>query len=259
MKNNSGEKKIHILLKNTAGFVFWICVWLLVARIADKELIVPYPLTVLKRLIFLSTKSFFWQITFTSLLRILAGFVAGCIMGSVFGAVSAFYPFFEMIIKPFIRMIRSTPVTSFIILVMLWIGYSFVPVFIAGLLVMPIMYMNIYDGIKGTDKGLLEVAQLYSFGKGKTFKTIYIPSIRRCFISGAVTSLGLAWKAGIAAEVICRPTKAIGTKIYFSKADLETPDLFAWTIVVILFSFLFEKIVENVAKKVLKEKEAEND
>ena len=46
----------------------------------------------------------------------------------------------------------------------------------------------------------------------------------------------------IAAEVLGRPARAIGSQIYDSKIYLETPDLFAWTLVVILLSVLLERL-----------------
>ena len=63
----------------------------------------------------------------------------------------------------------------------------------------------------------------------------------------------MAWKAGIAAEVLAVPKQAIGTEIYFSKLWFETPTLFAWTIVIIILSFIIEKLliiaIEAIAKK----------
>ena len=52
--------------------------------------------------------------------------------------------------------------------------------------------------------------------------------------------LGLAWKAGVAAEVLCLPKNAIGAQVYYAKIYLETPSLFAWTLAVIALSFLLE-------------------
>ena len=51
----------------------------------------------------------------------------------------------------------------------------------------------------------------------------------------------MCWKAGVAAEVIGVPKGSIGEKLYNAKIYLETPDLFAWTIVIIVISFVFEK------------------
>lgn len=243
------------IIKVVVATIFWIGIWFLAASLISKELIFPSPVTVIQRLGNLVGEGVFWRKTFLSLLRVLGGFVTGCIFGTLLAVLSAVSEWADAIITPFVRMIRSTPVTSFIILVMLWISYDFVPVFIAGLMVAPVMFMNLKEGISETDKGLLEVARVFRFDRKKTVKTVYFPSVKPYFVSGAVTSLGLAWKAGIAAEVICLPSSAIGREMYYSKLYLETPDLFAWTVVVVIFSYIFEKLLAKLMKEAKLEKE----
>ena len=61
--------------------------------------------------------------------------------------------------------------------------------------------------------------------------------------------MGLAWKAGIAAEVICNPKMSIGNGIYESKIYFEPPAMFAWTAVVIILSIMLEKIMLSILKR----------
>ena len=70
-------------------------------------------------------------------------------------------------------------------------------------------------------------------------------------LTGCRLGLGLCWKAGVAAEVIGVPTGSIGEKLYHAKIYLNTPDLFAWTIVIILISFLFEKLFLGLVRKIM--------
>ena len=60
------------------------------------------------------------------------------------------------------------------------------------------------------------------------------------FTAGFTTAVGLAWKSGVAAEVLCQPRWAIGTQVFRARSTLETPVLFAWTITVILLSLVLE-------------------
>ncbi len=256
MKDAVKNKKMIRFLKALFATCFWVGVWALASRAVGKELLIPSPLVVLSRIGGLVVTKPFWIKTGVSLLRVLGGFAAGLIGGTVLSVLASVSEIAEALITPFIRIIRSTPVTSFIILVMLWISYTFVPVFIAGLLVTPIIYMNLREGIIETDRNLLEVAGIFRFGKWKTVKVVYIPSVKPYFVSAAVTSLGLAWKAGIASEVLSLPSNSVGREIYYSKLYLETPDLFAWTVVVVIFSFFFEKLFEIFVKNRKKEKEA---
>jgi len=237
------------ILKGTVALIFWIGVWAIGAKIINQVLILPSPLTVAKRLLSLSVTGDFWIKTGTSLLRIFLGWMFGIIAGAILAVLSSASSLCNVLISPVIHIVKATPVTSFILLVMLWLGYSNVPVFIAALLVLPIVYGNITTGVLQTDGKLLEVAKIYRFGRMKTLSKVYFPSVRPYLLSACVTSLGLAWKAGIAAEVLCQPKRAIGSEIYYSRYYLETPDLFAWTAVVILLSYLLEKLFRLIFRK----------
>ena len=142
---------------------------------------------------------------------------------------------------PAVRVIRATPVASFILLVILWFPTGQVPVVVSALMVLPVVWGNVKRGVAQTNPLLLEAARVYRFGRWKTVRLVYIPSVLPYFASGCHTALGLAWKAGVAAEVLCVPRLAIGTQVYFSKIYLETPALFAWTLVVLALSFLLEQ------------------
>lgn len=230
------------ILKSTLALIFWIAVWAICAGVIDQVFLLPSPLTVAKRLLSLSVTGEFWLKTGISLFRIFLGCVIGIIAGALLAVLSSASSLCHILISPVIHIVRATPVTSFIILVMLWLGYSNVPIFISALLVVPIIYENIKTGISHTDRELLEVAKVYRFGSIKTLSKVYLPSVRPYLYSACITSLGLAWKAGIAAEVLCQPKNAIGSEIYYSRYYLETPDLFAWTAVVILLSYMLEKL-----------------
>lgn len=71
---------------------------------------------------------------------------------------------------------------------------------------------------------------------------IYVSQVLLFFRTGCSIGLGLCWKAGVAAEVIGIPDGSIGEKLYNAKVYLNTPDLFAWTVVIVLISLLFEKL-----------------
>ncbi len=245
------EKKIteNRIFKTVLALVFWLGVWQLAAGAVDQELLIPAPLVVARHLAAIISGADFWAVIGTSLARILSGFILGCLSGTLLAALCSISSAADAIISPFIKVVSSVPVTSFIILVMLWLKYTYVPVFIAALLVIPVLFGNISTGIGETSRELKEVAKIYRFGRLKTLRILYIPSVLSYFYSGAFTGLGLAWKAGIAAEVLALPKRAIGSGMYYSKLYLETADLFAWTIIVTAFSFLLSFILRSLMQK----------
>ena len=153
--------------------------------------------------------------------------------GDAAGAVTAFARAAETLLAPAIRVVRATPVASFIILALLWLGKARVPTFSAALMVTPVVWQAVFAALRNTDKDLLEMARIFGFSRMKSLKLIYIPSVRISWSAACATSMGLAWKSGVAAEVICQVHPTIGEALYSAKIYLETPDLFAWTAVVI--------------------------
>ena len=139
------------------------------------------------------------------------------------------------------KIVRATPVASFILLTWLWAKSAWVPVVIAALMAAPVVWAATAQGIRDTDPQLLEMARAYRFDRWKTLRLLYLPSALPAVGTGCRTALGLAWKAGVAAEVLCRPRWALGAQVYNAKLAMETADLFAWTAAVVCLSFLVER------------------
>lgn len=230
----------------------WLIVWQTVSSVVNKELLIASPVQVGLRLFELIKTQEFWLTTLRSLLKITEGYLLGVICGTLTAVLTAAVPFCYELFYPLISTVRATPVASFIILALVWLKRDNISVFICFLMVLPIVCANVTQGIVSVDKKLIEMARVYSFSKGKLLKLVYIPSVMPSFATGVTTALGLAWKAGIAAEVLSTPKGYIGTELYNSKVYLETADLFAWTVVVILLSFILEKLVVKLLEKLLK-------
>ncbi len=110
--------------------------------------------------------------------------------------------------------------------------------------------------MKNTSPLLLEMAENYSVIRRNVIRYIYMPSLFPYIRTGLSSAVGLAWKSAVAAEVIGLPRNSVGSMLYESKIYLLTADLFAWTAVTVLLSFIFEKLVffllSRVEKAVLK-------
>lgn len=227
---------------------FWLGVWQLAAQSIGQALLLPGPVPVLRQLLELSGTGLFWQSALYSLLRVLSGFLAGAAAGGLLAALTAACPWADLLFSPAVRVIRAIPVVSFILLLMLWLTTGLVPGVCAALMVMPVVWGNVRKGIGETDPLLLEAAKAYRFTPAKTVRLVYLPSVLPYFASSCVTGFGLAWKAGVAAEVLSHPKLAIGLEMQKSKLYLETPALFAWTVVVVALSFLLEHLMTALFK-----------
>ena len=109
-------------------------------------------------------------------------------------------------------------------------------------MVLPLVYENLFQGLCSADPQLLQMARVFRLSKGSVLRHIYWPAALPYFAAAVRSSLGFAWKSGIAGEVLAIPAGAIGTQLYNAKVYLETPDLFAWTAVIVTVSVIFERL-----------------
>ena len=246
MKGNAVLKKILIGIGVT---VFWIGLWWITALRVQQELLIPTPWVVLCTLGELIVTPSFWKAVALSLLRVCAGFAAALVCGTVLAILTTQFRVVHALFSPLLRIVRAAPVASFIILTLVWIVTDMVPVFIAFLMVLPIVWVNVEAGIRRIDPQLREVASVYRFGRWRTLWKVDIPSVMPFFLTACVNGLGFAWKSGIAAEVICRPDLSIGRELQGAKIILETPAVFAWTAVVVILSMLLEFLLVRLASR----------
>ncbi len=236
-------KKILFIVRKLIVLSFWITAWQLIAIKVGKEVLVPTPVHVILKLKELSDDSAFYLSILYSVRRILTGFLCAVVFGTLLGMICAFSNPVNEFVSPVMSVIRATPVASFIILALVWITRENIPAFISFLMVSPIIFGNVKTGIQTVDKKLLEMAIFFKAGRFKTITKVYLPHVTSYLFSAVKTSLGIAWKAGVAAEVLCFPKYSIGRNIYNSKIYLETDSLFAWTLVIIVISIIIEGIM----------------
>ncbi|MDM8270633.1 ABC transporter permease [Thermophilibacter provencensis] len=222
---------------------FWLLVWQLAAWAIDARIILVGPLEVLARLAALATTGEFWASVGLSLGRIALGLVAGIAAGVVLAAAASRVRVLRELLAPLVGALKAVPVASFVILVLLWVSSSSLSIVIAWIMAFPIVYANVLEGIEQTDSQLLEMADVFGVRPLDRLRLIYLSQVLPYFRVAVSLALGLSWKAGIAAEVIGLPDLTIGEHLYDAKVYLDTPDLFAWTVAIVVVSVALEAIV----------------
>ncbi len=226
----------------TLAVLLALTVWQVASVLLGSEILLVSPVKALSRMIVLvGEKEFFSTLLFT-FLRIAVGFFGGLTLGVVLAVLAGRYKIIEYLLWPYMITVKSVPVASFVIIALLWFSASWLSSFVSFLIVLPIVYTNLLSGIRATDKRLVEMADVFRMPKINRIRFIYFPSVKPFLLSGTRLSVGLAWKAGVAAELIGIPEGSIGERLYFSKLFLDTADMIAWTVVVIVISVLFEKL-----------------
>jgi len=226
---------------------FWLLVWQIAAMALDAlypqgHLLLPSPLSALMRLGELALTAAFWRSVGQSFFRIVGGFLLSCLAASLLAVPASRWKWVRELLSPLVATVKAVPVASFIILALVWLSSRSLALFISALMVFPPVYLNVLEGIRQTDGKLLEMAKVFRVPLWRQVRGIYIPAVLPYFRTAVSLGLGLCWKAGVAAEVIGLPTGSVGEQLYNAKVYYMTPDLFAWTAVIVVVSVVFEKL-----------------
>lgn len=240
------KKETHRQIRRAAVILFWLVIWQAAAVWTDNHILLVGPLQVLKALAENVMRPDFLFVIGCSFCRIGLGFFLAFFVGLLLGAVSYRFPFAEELLTPVMAVLKSVPVASFVVLLLIWFGSGRLSFLISFLIVFPNVYVNTVAGLRSTDVKLLEMARVFGIGGWKRFLYIYRPALMP-YLNGCLKiSLGMSWKSGVAAEIIGLPEYSLGERLYMSKIYLDTAGLFAWTLTIVLLSFLFEKAVLGV-------------
>ena len=237
------KNKIKKYVLPVLAVLFWLCVWQIIALLVNKELLLPDPISVFVRIGEMMASSSFWVTVFNSIKNILLGLAVGFVLGTLTAVLTSNIKALDVMLKPLISVIKITPVASFILLLVLWMNRIDVPSFVSVLIVFPIVWANISQGIKSTDPKLKDVAKVFGFSFFKKLIYLYVPTVLPSALAALMSSIGLAWKAGISAEILALPHDTIGYEIFQAKNYLFTLDVFAWTVVIIALSVIFERLI----------------
>ena len=230
------------------ALIFWTAVWWLAAKKLGNPILLPGPGQVLLGLWELAGTAVFWQTVGLSIGRILLGVVTAAGLGAALAVVTTASRVADMLIAPAMTAMQATPVASFTILVLIWLDRDWVPVLICGMMVLPVVWNGVSNGIRTVDVQLLEMAKVYRMPKWRILRRIYLPALLPFFRAACTSALGLGWKAGIAAEVLTVPRTSIGRMIAESKSYLLTEELFAWTLTVIVLSLALQSLMLRLLK-----------
>jgi len=236
-------------LRRLIGPLFWILLWQIAALAVGHRLLLASPLETIARLAELAQTAPFWQSILFTLCHILAGFGCAVCFGALTGALCARFSWLRELLAPLLTAVRSVPVASFVIVALIWVPSKRLSVLISFLIAFPLIHTAVLDGLTHIDPKLLEMAKVFRMPRISRLTAIELPAVLPRLSSAAGVAMGLAWKSGVAAEVIGIPTGSIGERLYKAKVYLATPDLFAWTLTIVLVSMLCERALKLIMKR----------
>ncbi len=230
------------LIQRAGAIALALLFWQILALLVGQSFLLPSPFSVAQRLFGIWLEPGFWPTVWHSFWRIVLGFLIALVCGLVFGSLAGRFSVLEILLEPFALMVRSVPVASFIVIFLIWLSSDRLSIFIPFLMTLPVVYTNVLQGVKSVDTQLRECVQVFHLSLSRRIRYLWLPQLKPFLHSACGVGLGLSWKSGIAAEIIGIPSGSIGRMFYDAKIYLNTTELFAWTVIVVLVSVLFEKL-----------------
>jgi NitT/TauT family transport system permease protein len=231
-------------------FAFWFLIWEIANYFIESDVIIVSPRVTFARLFALAQTAIFWQSIGTSLSKILRGFLLALAAGIFVAAFSARFRAVYSLFRPAINTVNAVPIASFTILALMAFPLQSLSIFIAFVTVLPIIFFNTYKGIESTDPQLLEMARVFNVPPHKKIRRIYLKTVAPYVVSAAGIGIGFAWKSGIAAELIGQVRGTIGNNLHNARSFINTADLFAWTVAIVVLSYVMEKIFIGLGGKI---------
>ncbi|MEG1541873.1 MAG: ABC transporter permease subunit [Oscillospiraceae bacterium] len=246
MKTSTSQNKIFIAV----AAVFWLAVWQGAAMLIGEQLFLPTPLSVLARLFTLLGDAQFFRTLGFSMSRIMLGFAIGAALGSVMAVAAYKIRFLRTLFLPLVGAMKAAPVASFAVIALFMVGSKNLAILVTAIMVLPIFYTNLQAGMFAVPRERFEAAAVFGMLRRDRFRFIYLPFVGPFAQSACELGLGIAWKSGVAAEVIGIAAGSVGGKIYDAKVALDTEELFAYTLVVVIVSIIFERLCLAILKQI---------
>ncbi len=248
------KKVLLKILKIIIVTAFWILVWEAVSRFVSRDnelmlLFLPSPKTVFSTWLDIAFTNEYLSAVWETLYRVFSGFLLGVVLGIVSGVATAFSKIVDMFLSPLMKVIRAVPVVAITILFFSLFESDALPTSVVMLMVVPLIWQTVHDGLSAETKELSEMAKIYRLSSQKVFFYIKLPSMLPSLLTATVNALGLAWKSGVAAEVICEPNVGLGTILIEGKGMIDFSSVYAVTLTVVILSVIIEILLKALCKR----------
>ena len=243
MTAGPGKKGVRAWGRRLGVVAFWLAAWQLASMAVGSRIVLVGPAEVACRLAELVLEADFWVSMGLSLGRVATGFGLAVVAGVALAAWASRSRVVEGLLAPLVGAVKAAPVASFVVLLLMWVSSRRLSVAVSFLMAFPILYTNVLAGVRQTDPALLEMADVFGVSSWARVRTVYAAQVAPYLRAGLSLAMGLSWKSGIAAEVIGLPAPSIGIHLYDAKVYLDTPDLLAWTVVIVALSVGLEALL----------------
>jgi len=228
------------------GSVFLIfIIWIVASVVIDNAILLPSPLATFKAFASLFTTQsglLAMAMTFT---RLIVAIAIATVLGIGLGVASGLNAQTSHFLRPIVTLLRTVPVISIVVILLILFGFAITPYLLTFMMIFPIIYQAIADGIENIDKELIDVFKLEDESVWDGIKYCYLPLIERQIRTSFLQAAGLGIKVLVMAEYLAQTRNSVGNALYLAKVNLEYDKVFAWTLLLIILAVVIESIIRR--------------
>ena len=231
------------------GWIIIILIWEIFSLSLNNDVVFPDILSTIKALGKILIDKYTYVVLGHTLFRLLISLLVSFVLALIFAIISYLKEWARLIFTPIVLLLKTIPVASIIIIMIIFIGHNNSPYYIASFVIFPIMYEGIYGGLKQIDDSALDEIKTISNFNLVIAKDIYLPLIKNNITTSLLQSIGLGLKVMLMAEFISQPTHSIGRQLLEEKNYLNYDAVFAWTLLLIMIVIILELLTKIKKEK----------
>lgn len=220
----------------------WLA-WYVAGLCTDNDYIIPSvgdTLAELGSLLFGDGAPSYWRAFGMTLARSVCAWLVSCAFAAALAALSAISARVRAFIRPVVAVVRILPVMAVTLMLLIWSTRSAVPAIVASLTLCPLIYAQFMAALDGIDSKLLQMAAVYNVSRRDVVFRICLPQMLPPVLAQTGPDLSLSLKVVVSAEVLASSFPAIGRLINDAAMFLNTAQMFALTVSMLVVGGLIE-------------------
>ncbi len=241
---------LRSVLVSVAGIVAVVLIWSLVGRLLAHPSLLPSPVAVLGALRVLLAGEIGADIL-ASIVHLAAGYSIGVVIGLLLAVLCARFENLDVFIEPVIEVLRPISAIAWIPIALLMFGVSeSVPIFLIAYAATFPIFVNTLDGVRRLDRLLLNAARSLGASGNFIVTHVVIPGALPYVLTGARLSLGVAWMAMVAGELVGGDA-GLGWRIMWYQEFFAMDKVMAIILVIGVLGFVADAALRGLQRRLL--------